>query len=58
MRRAFTSLAREAETRRSIAHDNTWEEVRKRVKQLKEKKDQDKDARGNPNTQGLSEDGQ
>ena len=52
------SLAREAEQRRSIAHDNTWEEVRKRVKQMKEKKEKDGDERGNPNTQGQSALGQ
>lgn len=52
------SLAREAEQRRSIAHDNTWEEVRKRVKQMKEKKEKDGDDRSNPNTQGQSEEGQ
>lgn len=52
------SLAREAEQRRSMAHDNTWDEVRKRVKQMKEKKEKDGDDRSNPNTQGQSEEGQ
>ena len=52
------SLAREAEQRRSVAHDNTWEEVRKRVKQMKEKNEKDGDERGNPNAQSDSGFGQ
>jgi hypothetical protein len=50
---AGQSLAHESETRRTMAERNTWDEVRKRVKQMKEKQSKDGDERGNPNTQGI-----
>jgi acetyl/propionyl-CoA carboxylase alpha subunit len=44
-------LAREAEKRRTMAHDNIWEEVRKRVPKLLDDKKKKGDERGNPNLQ-------
>jgi hypothetical protein len=47
------SLANEAEVRRTMAERNTWDEVRKRVKKMKEKGEKEADERGNPNAQGF-----
>jgi hypothetical protein len=44
-------LAREADFRRNMAHDNAWEEVRKRVHQMLDEKDNLFEERGNPNLQ-------
>ena len=51
---AHSDLEAEAENRRTMAEHNTWDEVRKRVKQMKEKQAKEGDERGNPNTQGIA----
>ncbi len=49
------SLAHEAEIRRTMAERNTWDEVRKRVKKMKEKNEKDGDERSNTNQQTFGE---